>query len=238
MLFDDRTSEEVDLGLDCYSDCEHVRYPTNSPNATWAKPMIHNVPVIQRVARIPDGLTPGDLFELQTSPWNEDGPVAIVKVPDGHVGGERIEVCYHSYDKAWFAEVPCGLDVCQAQEVHRAHIHRRLQEMCDDVPEVAAAFDLGCDGGYENALCRHFGDVKPMEDPADCLGDAIQFSCAFQKMCMKHFRVSREGDDMYAYNTFAMRRFVEAVDAGRAQISNEVQQQEYDMAKQEMTEVR
>tara|TARA_B100001175_G_C19508128_1_gene642066 strand:+ start:1254 stop:1967 length:714 start_codon:yes stop_codon:yes gene_type:complete len=237
MLFDDRTHEEVDLGLDCYSDCGHVLYPQNSPNATWAMPMMHNVPMLQRVARIPDGLKPGDLFELQTSPWNKDGPVAIVKVPDGHAGGERIEVCYRSYDKAWFAEVPCGLDVCQAQEVHRAHIHHRLQQMCDDVPEVAAAFDLGCDGGYENALCRYFGDVAPMDDSPNDMDDAIKFSCAFQQMCMKRFRVSREGDHMYAYNTFAMRRFAKAVDAGRVHIASASQQQEYDMAKKDISEI-
>jgi len=88
--------------------------------------------------------------------------------------------------------------------------------------------------GYENALCRHFGDVAPMDDPPYDIDDCIRFSSAFQKMCMQRFRVSREGDHMGAYNTFAMRRFVNAVDEGRARIANATQQQEYDMAKREM----
>ena len=152
-------------------------------------------------------------------------------MPDGHTGGDRLEVCYHSHDASWFAEVPCGLSLGETQEAHRAHIHRKLQEMCDDVPEVAAAFDLGCDGGYENALCRYFGDVAPMDDRTTW---TISASSAFQKMCMQRFRVSREGDHMYAYNTFAMRRFVNAVDEGRARIANTAQQEEYDATKLEM----
>jgi len=235
MLYDDRYDEEIDLNLKCYTDIGgYVTYPTDSPNATWAQPMMHHIPVRRCVVRIPDGLKPGDKFELQTSPWRKDRTVAIIKVPDGHTGGDRLEVCYHSHDASWFAEVPCGLSLGETQKAHRAHIHRKLQEMCDDVPEVAAAFELGCDGGYENALCRHFGDVAPMDDPPHDMDECIRFSSAFQKMCMQRFRVSREGDHMYAYNTFAMRRFVNAVDEGRARIANTTQQQEYDMAKGDM----